>query len=93
MQFSADFVALGLHQADVHRAERELGLRMAAEERGSDDAGASSEPVAVAGRTAVTAARSDSPCGERGSGRGRRRSAERDHAHPGCRRCRWSVAP
>ena len=47
MQFSADFVALGLHQADVHRAERELGLRMAAEERGSDDAGASSEPVAA----------------------------------------------
>ena len=46
MQFSADFVALGLHQADVYRAERELGLRMAAEERGSDDAGASSEPVA-----------------------------------------------
>ena len=46
MQFSADFVALGLHQADVHRAEREIGLRMAAEERGSDDAGASSEPVA-----------------------------------------------
>ena len=46
MQFSADFVALGLHQADVHRAERELGLRMAAEERGSDDAGASSGPVA-----------------------------------------------
>jgi len=46
MQFSADFVALGLHQADVHRAERELGLRMAAEERGSDDAGASPEPVA-----------------------------------------------
>jgi len=39
MQFSADFVALGLHQADVHRAEREIGLRMAAEERGSDDAG------------------------------------------------------
>ncbi len=46
MQFSADFVALGIHQADVRRAELELGLRMAAAERASDDAGASSESVA-----------------------------------------------
>ena len=46
MQFSADFVALGLHQADVYRAERELGLRMGAAARGSDDGGGSSEPVA-----------------------------------------------
>jgi hypothetical protein len=58
MQFSADFVALGLHQADVHRAERELGLRMAAEERGSDDAGASSEPSRTVAPRA-TAARSE----------------------------------
>jgi len=44
MQFSADFVALGMHQADVLRAEREIGRRMSAEERGSDDTGASPEP-------------------------------------------------
>lgn len=42
MQYSADFVALGMHQADVRHAERELGLRRSAEERGADDAGASS---------------------------------------------------
>jgi len=46
MQFSADFVALGMHQADVLRAEREIGRRMSAEERDSGDAGASPEPVA-----------------------------------------------
>ena len=45
MQFSADFVALHAHQADVHRAEQELGLRMAAAERGSGGAGASPEPA------------------------------------------------
>jgi hypothetical protein len=45
MQFSADFVAIGMHQADVLRAEREIGRRMSAEERGSSDAGALSEPV------------------------------------------------
>jgi hypothetical protein len=46
MQFSADFVALGMHQADVLRAEREIRRRMSAEERGSGVAGASPEPVA-----------------------------------------------
>ena len=51
MQFSADFVAFGMHQADVLHAEREIGLRMSVEEResdehGSDDAGPSSEHVA-----------------------------------------------
>jgi hypothetical protein len=45
MQYSADFVALGSYQADVLRGERELGLRRSAEERGSDDAGASSMVV------------------------------------------------
>jgi len=33
-----------MHQADVLRAEREIGRRMSAEERGSDDTGASPEP-------------------------------------------------
>ncbi|MDR6905729.1 hypothetical protein J2X63_001415 [Agromyces sp. 3263] len=46
MQLSADYIALGAHQADVRRAEQEIQLRMAAAERGSDGAGASSEPVA-----------------------------------------------
>lgn len=46
MQFSADFVAIGTHRADVFAAEREISRRMAAEERGSGDAGASPEPVA-----------------------------------------------
>jgi hypothetical protein len=46
MQYSADFVALGMYKADVLRAERQLSLRMRAEERGSGDAGASPEPVA-----------------------------------------------
>lgn len=46
MQFSADFVAFGMHQADVLHAEREIGLRMSAEERESDDAEPSSEHVA-----------------------------------------------
>jgi hypothetical protein len=46
MQLSADYIALGAHQADVRRAEQEIRLRMAAAERGSDGAGASSEPVA-----------------------------------------------
>jgi hypothetical protein len=42
MQYSADFVALGMYRADVQHAERELGLRRSAEERGGDDVGASS---------------------------------------------------
>ena len=46
MQFSADFVVIGSHRADVLAAEREISRRMAADERGSDDAGASPEPVA-----------------------------------------------
>ena len=46
MQFSADFVVLGSHRADVLAAEREISRRMAADERGTDDAGASSVPVA-----------------------------------------------
>lgn len=46
MQYSADFVALGMHRADVQHAERELGLRRSVEERGQDDAGASSPAVA-----------------------------------------------
>ena len=46
MQFSADFVAMGAHRADVFAAERAISRRMAAEERGSGDAGASPEPVA-----------------------------------------------
>lgn len=46
MQFSADFVALGMHQADVRHAEREIGRRMSAEERGSGDTEASPEPAA-----------------------------------------------
>jgi len=41
MQYSADFVALGTYRADVQHAERELGLRRSAEERGADDVGAS----------------------------------------------------
>jgi hypothetical protein len=45
MQFSADFMALHAHQNDVHRAERELGMRRAADETGSDDAVASPEPA------------------------------------------------
>ena len=45
MQFSADFMALHAHQSDVHHAERELGLRRAADEAGSDGAGASPEPA------------------------------------------------
>ena len=46
MQFSADFVVIGSHRADVLAAEREISRRMAADERGSGDAGASPEPVA-----------------------------------------------
>lgn len=45
MQYSADFVALGMHRADVQHAERELGLRRSAEERRADDAGASRAAV------------------------------------------------
>lgn len=41
MQYSADFVALGMHRADVQHAERELGLRRSAEERKADGVGAS----------------------------------------------------
>jgi hypothetical protein len=48
MQYSADFVALGMHRADVRHAERELGLRRSAEERRGDDVGAS--PAAVVHR-------------------------------------------
>jgi hypothetical protein len=46
MQLSADYIALGIHQADVRRAEQEIELRMAAAEHGSDGVGASAEPVA-----------------------------------------------
>jgi hypothetical protein len=46
MQFSADFVVIGSHRADVLAAEREISRRMAADERGADDAGASPAPVA-----------------------------------------------
>jgi hypothetical protein len=46
MQFSADFVALGMHQADVRHAEWKLALQRSAEERRSGDAGASPEPAA-----------------------------------------------
>ena len=47
MQLSADYIALGMHQADVRRAEQEIRLQAAAAgERGSEGAGASSEPVA-----------------------------------------------
>jgi len=42
MQFSADVIALGMHRADVRAAEHELGLRMSAQERETDDADASS---------------------------------------------------
>lgn len=45
MQFSADYLALGMHRADVLRAERELGLLRSAEERRSRGTGASPEPV------------------------------------------------
>ena len=46
MQYSADFVALHTHQANVQYAERQMAFRRAAEERDSVDAGASSEPAA-----------------------------------------------
>lgn len=46
MQYSADFVVLGMHRADVQHAERELGLRRSAEDRGEGGAGASSPAVA-----------------------------------------------
>jgi hypothetical protein len=45
MQYSADFVALGMHRADVQHAEREIGLRRSAEGRDGDDVGASSAVV------------------------------------------------
>ncbi|MDQ0894186.1 hypothetical protein [Agromyces ramosus] len=45
MQFSADFVAMHSHEADVLRAERELGLRAESRERGSGGEGPSPEPV------------------------------------------------
>ena len=45
MQFSADFVALGLHQADVLRAEHEIGRRLSAEERRAADAAVSTKPA------------------------------------------------
>jgi hypothetical protein len=46
VQYSADFVALHTHEANVHVAERRMAFRRAAEERGSGDAGASPEPAA-----------------------------------------------
>lgn len=45
MQFSADFIALGTHRADVRAAEHELGLRLSAQGREADDADASSVVV------------------------------------------------
>ncbi|WP_448808103.1 hypothetical protein [Agromyces bauzanensis] len=45
MQYSADFIALGTYRADVRAGEHELGLRMSADERTADDAGASSVVV------------------------------------------------
>jgi hypothetical protein len=46
MQFSADFVVLHAHEADVLRAEWELGLRGEAGERGSGGEGPSPESAA-----------------------------------------------
>jgi hypothetical protein len=46
MQFSADFVVLHAHEADVFRAEQELGLRAEAGERGSGGEGPSPERAA-----------------------------------------------
>jgi hypothetical protein len=43
MQFSADFVVLHAHEADVFRAEQELGLRAEAGEPGSGGEGPSPE--------------------------------------------------
>ena len=45
MQYSADFVALHTHEANVHVAERQMAFRRAAEDRGSGDAEASPEPA------------------------------------------------
>ena len=45
VQYSADYVALHTHEANVHVAERRMAFRRAAEERGSGDAGASPEPA------------------------------------------------
>ena len=45
MQFSAGFVALGTHQADVLRAEHEIGRRLSAEERRAADAAVSTKPA------------------------------------------------
>lgn len=45
MQYSADFIALGTYRSDVRAAEHRIGLRMRAEERAVDDAGASSTAV------------------------------------------------
>ena len=45
MQFSADFVALGMHQADVLRAEREIGRRLSADERRSAGTAVSTGPA------------------------------------------------
>ena len=72
MQFSADFVALGLHQADVHRAEREIGLRMRGGRAPARTTRGRRPSPSRAGRTAATAARPASPCGERDRGRGGR---------------------
>jgi len=46
MQFSADFVVLHAHEADVFRAEQELGLQAEAGERGSGGEGPSPERAA-----------------------------------------------
>ncbi|GAA1800720.1 hypothetical protein [Agromyces neolithicus] len=57
MQYSADFVALHSHHANVQVAERQMAFRRAAEERGSGDAGASPEPAGRRHRAARHAPR------------------------------------
>ena len=46
MQHSADFLALGMHHADVQRAEHELARRLLAEQHRADGSGPVTEPVA-----------------------------------------------
>lgn len=50
MQYSADFVALHTHEANVRYAERQMAFRRAAEDRDSGDAGASPERAAAGRR-------------------------------------------
>ncbi|MCD2440741.1 hypothetical protein LQ757_00470 [Agromyces sp. SYSU K20354] len=50
MQYSADFVALHTHEANVRVAERRMAFRRAAEERDSIDAGASDGGVTASRR-------------------------------------------